>query len=78
MPDMILLDIDLPDISGFAIVKLLYDNADARSIPVVIMSGRSQMGEVSDLSPNVKQYLEKPVEMESLLSVIQGALRPSG
>jgi len=75
IPDLILLDLDLPVIDGYTIIRHLYDNTPTRSIPVVIMSGRGQRIELSEMSPNVKAYIEKPVQLEYLLAVIGEALQ---
>lgn len=73
-PDVILLDIILPQMHGFEVCKLLKSDADTRAIPVVIVSGTG-LEEVVGQEPDVPAdgYLNKPFGLTELLPAIERA-----
>jgi DNA-binding response OmpR family regulator len=76
VPDAVLLDLLLPDMSGVAVARALRDAASTRDVPIVIISGdrvalaRSQ-GEV-----RADAFLEKPFSLAAVESAVRGALGP--
>ena len=64
-PDLILLDIVLPDISGFDVLKNLKDNADTCDIPVMIITGDGEYEtEVSGFLSGASDFVRKPLRAE--------------
>jgi len=77
-PDLICLDIMMPEKSGISIYTALKKDRSLREIPVLIISGVSQQGEfdfrsyVSDVSvPPPEGYLEKPIAIDQYLKFIR-------
>ncbi|QZZ21004.1 response regulator [Leptothermofonsia sichuanensis E412] len=70
-PDLILLDIMLPDMDGFEIVRQLKQDSQTCKIPVIAVSAmaRSQDQETA-LQAGYDDYLLKPYELESLEALI--------
>jgi len=73
-PDLITMDLMLPDLDGFEAIRLLRANARARDIPVVILSAM-ELGadDTRALGPTV--HLAKPFSRADLLGVIRANLR---
>ena len=72
LPDIILLDIILPDVSGFEICQQLKVKAKTKKIPIVICSIRkSELEKFWGLKLGANAYLTKPVVQENLVSTIQ-------
>ncbi|MCH5252095.1 MAG: response regulator [Lachnospiraceae bacterium] len=74
-PDLILLDYDMPGMSGRETFRQLQESEDTKDIPVVFLTGvddRRDVEEVLKLRP--QGYLLKPVEQERLLQTILDAL----
>lgn len=70
-PDIILLDLSLPDISGFEVLKQLQADPDVRSIPVIAVSGNSSPRDIEKgLSAGFIHYLGKPITVTGLDAVI--------
>ncbi|MEI8085086.1 MAG: PAS domain S-box protein [Paludibacter sp.] len=70
-PDLILLDLNLPDIHGSEVLRLLQENEETRDIPVVVISSDAMpLRTESLISAGAKRYLTKPLEVMSFLSVI--------
>ena len=71
-PDLILLDIVMPEMDGLEVCKQLKENAATANIPIVFLSG--QAGEEAcerGMELGGAAYLQKPVEPKSLFSVIE-------
>jgi signal transduction histidine kinase/ActR/RegA family two-component response regulator len=78
-PDLILLDIHLPDIDGDVVLQRLREDADARDIPVIVVSAdatEEQRKRMTDLG--AARYLTKPITLNALLSAIWEVLGSSG
>jgi len=72
-PDLVLLDINLPGISGFQICKELKSKS---SIPVLVLTSRDQMkDELHALELGADEYLTKPCRKERLLARISNVLK---
>lgn len=67
-PDALILDWDLPDITGIDILKALRANPSTRNLPVVIVSGRSAPSDVAHaLRLGADGYFCKPFNLAELL-----------
>lgn len=78
-PDLILLDIRLGDGDGRHVLKALKENAAARRIPVIFLTGMSGEGDkVLGLNLGADDYLVKPFGALELLARIRAVLRRSG
>jgi PAS domain S-box-containing protein len=70
-PDLILLDLNLPDIHGSEVLKLLLAEEETRKIPVVIISADAMPQQLEKLlKAGAKYYLTKPLDVPELLKVI--------
>lgn len=74
-PDLVLLDIMMPNISGFEVLQKLKENINTTSIPVIMLTALSDdesVGKAMGLYSH--EYIVKPVEMDSLVSKIDSIL----
>jgi PAS domain S-box-containing protein len=70
-PDLILLDLNLPDIHGSEVIKLLQAEVKTKAIPVVIISADGMQKQYQKLlTAGAKYYLSKPLDILKLLNVI--------
>jgi PAS domain S-box-containing protein len=70
-PDLILLDLNLPDIPGDVVLRNIRQDPDLRDIPVVMISGDaipSQVQRLLDLG--ARAYITKPFDLQELLRVV--------
>jgi CheY-like chemotaxis protein len=75
LPDMILLDIELPDVSGLQILSRIRKHPKMRAIPVLMVTSRAEMSDVArGMSLGANGYLSKPVAVESLRAVMRQVL----
>ena len=70
-PDLILMDIRLPDISGLEATKWLKDDEDLKSIPVIAMTAFAMIGDAEKFLQNgCNGYISKPISVFNLLQTI--------
>ena len=74
-PDLILLDIAMPRMDGFEVLKRLRGSKNTKSIPVIMVTARSDDGAMmSALKLHDDGYIIKPVKIEELEEKIAEAL----
>lgn len=74
-PDLILLDLTIPYLDGFEMIKALRNDPATKAIPVVVLTGRSDdetFAEVRRLGAS--QFLTKPVTVDALIRAIDTQL----
>ena len=75
-PDVVLMDINLPGISGLQAMKLLSDDAATAPIPVIAVSANAMPLDVeSGLQMGFFRYLTKPLKIEQMMEALDAALR---
>jgi len=76
-PDMILLDLHLPDLPGWEVLSRLRRDETTREIPVVIISADATSRQIKRLmTAGARAYLTKPLDMVEFLRVIGGISAP--
>ena len=75
-PQLIMLDLNLPDEDGISILKRLKSNQETENIPVIIASTRStEYDKVLGLDSGADDYLDKPFGMMEMISRVKAVLR---
>lgn len=70
-PNLILLDLNLPDIHGSEVIEILNLHEIASQIPVIVVSADAMPAQVNKLlEAGVKQYLTKPFDVPAFLQII--------
>ncbi len=71
-PDLILLDVEMPEMDGYAVIKILKSNSDTRDIPVIFLTAMTDHGsELEGLSLGAIDYITKPFSKPLLLKRIE-------
>jgi len=79
LPDLILLDIMLPDRDGISVVKKLREREDTAMIPVLMVTAKtSEIDKVKGLDSGADDYVTKPFGVMELISRVRALLRRSG
>ena len=67
-PDLILLDLNLPDIQGYDVMMLLQAEIKTRAIPVVVISADAMPQQLAKLlHAGARNYLTKPLDVPAFL-----------
>lgn len=75
-PDLLILDIMMPKITGFQLIELLRKNPRTREIPIVILSAKDNAREIKyGYKLGASLYLTKPFEPERLIKNIETQFR---
>ncbi|MGR3302664.1 MAG: ATP-binding response regulator [Candidatus Scalindua sp.] len=75
-PDLILLDVDMPDISGFEVCQALKDDAALCTIPVIFLTASDDNEDrVKGLDLGAVDYVTKPFDVFELRARVRAALR---
>jgi two-component system, OmpR family, phosphate regulon response regulator PhoB len=75
-PDLILLDLMLPDLSGIEICKALKANAATRHVPIIMLTAKGEeIDRVLGFELGAEDYVTKPFSLRELLLRIQAILR---
>lgn len=74
-PDVVLMDIVMPDMNGFQATRQISRGDDTQHIPVIIVSSKDQeTDKVWGQRQGAKGYITKPVNTDELVSVIKSLL----
>jgi signal transduction histidine kinase/ActR/RegA family two-component response regulator len=74
-PDLVLLDLDLPDIDGLAVLARLQHDEDTHAIPVIVISASVMPQQVdAALAAGAAEFLTKPISASRFWQVIDAAL----
>jgi two-component system, cell cycle sensor histidine kinase PleC len=76
-PDLILLDVMMPEMDGFEVVQRLRDSALTRTIPVVLLTANApdERLKIQGLKLGADEYLTQPINNNELLARVQALLR---
>lgn len=76
MPDLILLDVDMPDMSGFDVCRALKADSDLCMIPIIFVSGSGgPEDKIKGLDLGAVDYVTKPFDAFELRARVNAALR---
>ena len=76
-PDLILLDIMLPDMTGYEICNKLRKDPLTRSIPIIMLTGMGETGRIAGLELGANDYITKPFVLNELKTKIRNVLHNS-
>ena len=74
-PDLILMDIQLPEVSGLQVTQWLKDDEDLRSIPVIAITAFAMKGDEEKIRQGgCEAYLSKPISVVKFLETVRNYL----
>ncbi len=76
-PDLILMDIQLPEVSGLQVTKWLKEDEDLRAIPVIAVTAFAMKGDEEKIREGgCEAYIAKPISVISFLKTIERFVSP--
>ena len=77
-PDLIVLDVMMPEVDGYTVAKRIRENSSTKDIPIIMLTALNMLqNKVQGFNIGVDDYLCKPFEMEELLVRIKALLKRS-
>jgi DNA-binding response OmpR family regulator len=77
-PDVVILDIMMPDVSGFEILRYMRSEAKLMNIPVIIVSAKGLPADIkTGMESGASVYLTKPVGFTELKTAVEKAIQIS-
>jgi CheY-like chemotaxis protein len=74
-PDLILLDIQLPDVDGYTVAKRLRSDPVSAAIPIIAVTSFAMLGDrEKSLAAGCNAHIEKPIDPDTFLDQISGYL----
>ncbi|GJL97193.1 MAG: response regulator [Hyphobacterium sp.] len=74
-PDLILMDIQLPEVSGLEVTKWLKDDEELSSIPVIAVTAFAMKGDEDRIREGgCEAYMSKPISISIFIETIRGFL----
>lgn len=71
-PDLILMDIQLPEVSGLEVTRWLKDDTDLREIPIIAVTAFAMKGDEERIrSGGCEAYISKPISVGSFLQTVK-------
>ncbi len=76
-PDLILMDIQLPEVSGLDVTRWLKDDDELKSIPVIAVTAFAMKGDEQKIREGgCEDYISKPISVTKFLETVQKYLNP--
>ena len=77
-PDLIVLDIMMPEIDGFELYQQIKGNKNSQDIPIIFLTAKSgETDEIKGLDLGASDYIQKPISPKKLVARIKSNLRKS-
>ncbi len=77
-PDLILMDIQLPEVSGLEVTKWIKDDEDLSGIPIVAVTAFAMKGDEERIrAGGCEAYIAKPITVSSFLATIRKFVEPA-
>lgn len=73
-PALILMDVMMPDMSGYEVTQAIRKNQTMTSIPILLVTAYSEVDAAQGLALGANDFIRKPIEFEQLLSRIEAFL----
>jgi CheY-like chemotaxis protein len=77
-PDVVILDVMMPDISGLEVLRFMQREPQLRQIPVILVSAKSMPSDIKvGMDAGAARYLTKPVSFLDLKKAVEEVVSPS-
>lgn len=73
-PDLVLLDVMMPGMDGYAVTKAIRRNDQLRTVPIVLITAHIDACRIKGLAVGATDFIRKPIVLEELLANIQRLL----
>jgi two-component system cell cycle response regulator DivK len=77
-PDLILMDVRLPDMDGLEVTRLLKAAPDTSDLPIVVLTAHAMRGDIERAQAHgCDGFITKPIDAKTFVAEVTAAMRPS-
>jgi len=73
-PDLILLDVMMPDMDGYEVTRRIRQNSKLPYIPILLITAHRRSNIIEGLSAGANDFIRKPIDLDELLSRVRSLL----
>jgi two-component system alkaline phosphatase synthesis response regulator PhoP len=73
-PDLIILDIMMPEMDGYTFQTKMMESDELRKIPIIVLTAKGQIRDIFEMASNVYSFVEKPFDSKNFLKIVKEAL----
>ena len=74
LPDLVILDVMMPELDGYAVCARIFSEPRTKTVPVVMLTAKGGMRELHAVTPNVAAHVDKPFDPRALRELVAGML----
>lgn len=75
-PDLIILDIDMPEINGYEMLKMIKEREHLKNVPVIFLTSNNDKSHVvKAVAGGARDYVVKPIDEDILMDKVHAALQ---
>ncbi|MBV8885351.1 MAG: response regulator, partial [Chroococcidiopsidaceae cyanobacterium CP_BM_RX_35] len=75
-PDLVLLDVMMPEMSGFEVTRRIRQNPSLPFIPILLVTGYSEPTPADGFDAGADGFIRKPIDFDDLLNRVRTILQP--
>jgi DNA-binding response OmpR family regulator len=75
-PDLVICDVMMPSVDGFALARLMKGRAELRGVPIIFLTARTAPKDVVEgINLGARHYVQKPFKLKELMDKVEKCLR---
>jgi CheY-like chemotaxis protein len=74
-PDLILMDVMMPDMNGYEVTQQIRQNSSIPFIPILLVTAHENANDIQGLALGANDFIRKPIEFDKLLARIRAFLQ---
>jgi CheY-like chemotaxis protein len=74
-PDLILMDVMMPDMNGYEVTQQIRQNSSIPFIPILLVTAHEDANDIQGLALGANDFIRKPIEFDKLLTRIKAFLQ---
>jgi CheY-like chemotaxis protein len=74
-PDLILMDVMMPDMNGYEVTQQIRQNQSIPFIPILLVTAHEEANDIQGLALGANDFIRKPIEFDKLLARIEAFLQ---
>ncbi|MDE2489428.1 MAG: response regulator [Elusimicrobia bacterium] len=76
LPELVIMDVMMPVLDGYAACARMFDEPRTKAIPVLMLTAKGEMRDLHQRTPNVAAHLDKPFDPRHLRELVAGMFGP--